>query len=213
MSMDIEEHAIVIERTARFAQLGKLSDDTETLWLVVHGYAQLARDFISVFKPLANSRTVIVAPEGLSRFYAKGFYGNVAACWMTREDRANEIKDYVNYIDKLQKQLTGQYPGIKINLLGFSQGVATISRYVAIAKPRFNQLWLCAGELPADIDWDAFKQIMGDKEINFMVGDNDPFVTEKGIKQIEDKLSVHDLAYQTYQFKGVHEVSVDLLAG
>ena len=36
-----------------------------------------------------------MAPEGLSRFYLEGFSGKVGATWMTREDRLNDIDNYL----------------------------------------------------------------------------------------------------------------------
>ena len=81
----MEEHNIKIEKTARYYSLGDFNEKTEAVWIVCHGYAQLASDFIKDFEPLANETTVIIAPEALSRFYTKGFFGKVGATWMTKE--------------------------------------------------------------------------------------------------------------------------------
>jgi hypothetical protein len=61
--------------------------------LVTHGYGQLAKTFIRRFEPIMDAQTLVVAPEGLSRFYWGGFDGPVVASWMTREDRLDEIAD------------------------------------------------------------------------------------------------------------------------
>ena len=100
--------------------------------MVLHGYRQLARRFLRRFEPVAGDHRRIVAPEGLSRFYAdpgRGRHGPasaVGASWMTREDRENEIRDYVAYLDQLWQHLRTDSPGrTRLVVLGFSQGVAT----------------------------------------------------------------------------------------
>jgi hypothetical protein len=102
------EGHIRVPRTARYHILGDPAACAE-LWIVLHGYQQLAERFIRRFEPLpglGRSRAV-VAPEALSRFYvdqAPGAHGpesRVGASWMTRADRQHEIDDYVEYLDRL----------------------------------------------------------------------------------------------------------------
>jgi hypothetical protein len=69
--MPAQEHHISIARTARYYQLGTISTDTRRIWFVCHGYGQLAAYFIRHFAHLtaADPYLVVIAPEGLSRFY------------------------------------------------------------------------------------------------------------------------------------------------
>lgn len=99
--MAITEHHIQTTRTARYYSLGSFDDDITELWFVLHGYSQRAEDFIANFIPIIREGMLIVAPEALSRFYSRGFAGEVAASWMTREDRMHEIADYILYLDTL----------------------------------------------------------------------------------------------------------------
>src|SRR5579872_3814026 len=121
--MAIEEHHIETTRTARYYSLGSF-EDVKELWFVLHGYAQRAEDFIKNYLPIAHEGVLIIAPEALSRFYSRGFAGEVAASWMTREDRQHEIEDYVRYLDNLYTEVTMKLklPPQKIIALGFSQG-------------------------------------------------------------------------------------------
>jgi hypothetical protein len=63
------------------------------VWIVCHGYGQLAADFLAAFQVIAAADRLLVAPEALNRFYpgvTTGPHGPdspVAATWMTREDR------------------------------------------------------------------------------------------------------------------------------
>jgi len=76
------EHHFTVARTARYEQLGEPSAATRQLWLVAHGYGQLAEYFIRHFKAVYAADpagTVVVAPEALSRFYLAGNGGRVGA--------------------------------------------------------------------------------------------------------------------------------------
>lgn len=74
-----------------------------------------------------------MAPEALNRFYLEGFAGRVGATWMTKEERLQEIDDYVNYLNQLYKTILANTDTseITVNILGFSQGVATVCRWIA----------------------------------------------------------------------------------
>ena len=102
---NIQELHISIPRTARYFTIGEITPNTKNIWFVLHGYGQLAKKFIEPFEELSNDETVIIAPEALSRFYLNGGNGNIGANWMTKEDRDNEINDYVNYLDELYSSL------------------------------------------------------------------------------------------------------------
>src|SRR5437867_13104092 len=117
----MQEHFLSTSRTARYFTLGHLRDATE-LWLVCHGYGQLASRFLERFRPLEAERRCIVAPEGLSRFYLTDSPAErrVGASWMTREDRLHEIDDYVHYLDALHTKVVAQ--GATLTALVLSPG-------------------------------------------------------------------------------------------
>ena len=94
------------------------------MWVVCHGYRQLARRFIREFQGIAGAERRIVAPEGLSRFYLDeeggphGPEARVGATWMTREDRIAEIDDYVAYLDALAERESEQTDvGVRVALV------------------------------------------------------------------------------------------------
>ena len=57
------EHSIEVPRTARYYVLGEATGGD--LWIVLHGFGQLAGDFIEYFVELNDGSRVIVAPEAL----------------------------------------------------------------------------------------------------------------------------------------------------
>src|SRR2546422_4543520 len=96
----MQEHQFSTSRSARYFTLGSPQHAAD-VWLVCHGYGQLASRFLERFRPIEAERRCIVAPEGLSRFYLTEHPAErrVGASWMTREDRLHEIDDYVRYLD------------------------------------------------------------------------------------------------------------------
>ena len=208
----LKQHHITIKKTARYYTLGDLNGATESLWIVCHGYAQLASDFIMEFESLANGKTAIVAPEALSRFYTKGFFGKVGATWMTKEDRLAEIADYVNYLQQLIEEIkTLLSNNIRIHILGFSQGCATVCRWVTIKKPDFDGLWICSGSIPDDLDWQVFKQLSNKRSIRITYGLQDPFLVEGDIEKVEIKLKDKGIRFRLDSFDGAHEINVGIL--
>ena len=205
----IKENHIQTQKTARYYTLGELTDKTKSIWFVLHGYGQLAGDFINEFEELANEETYIVAPEALSRFYIDGGTGNVGASWMTKEDRENEIKDYVNYLDELYLKIVSESPltPLSFNAFGFSQGVSTLSRWAAMGKSKFDKLIFWAGDIAKDIDASKFK----DTEIHLVIGNKDRYFPGV-INDIHDKmLDENGIKYETRIFDGGHEVKMEVL--
>ncbi|MEL7532619.1 MAG: hypothetical protein AAFN10_14975 [Bacteroidota bacterium] len=138
-------------RTARVAILGELSEEVEECWIVMHGYRQLAARFLRRFEPFAADKRIIVAPEGLSRFYLQDQRPHVGASWMTREDRLHEIEDQLQYLQNLYHHLKEQLsPNVKWHLFGFSQGVATVWRWLLKGSIKPASLTICCGLLPEE---------------------------------------------------------------
>src|SRR6187397_2460650 len=108
---------IKVTRTARYYISGESTLPPEILVYVLHGYGMQAKKFIHEFESLVKPGVWVVAPEGLSRFYRKGFGGDVVASWMTSDDRLLEIEDYVDFLDTLHTSLASNKPK-KTILLG-----------------------------------------------------------------------------------------------
>src|SRR5665213_3940257 len=113
----MKKHKITIEKTARYFTLGEISSDVKTVLFVCHGYSQLADEFLSQFQKISTEKILIVAPEGLHRFYTRG-HEKVVASWMTKEDRADDIRDYVLFLDQVYLEVMTTIFNPKIILLG-----------------------------------------------------------------------------------------------
>ena len=98
IATSVAHHKLLVSRTAHYSTFGTLTKKTESIWLIAHGYGQLARNMVRRFDHLDPQKHFVIAIEGLNRFY---WHENnkPAACWMTSEDRYDEIEDYVGYLD------------------------------------------------------------------------------------------------------------------
>ena len=125
-----KQHHLNIQFKARYFTSGELNDNTRYIWLVFHGYGQLAKYFIRNFYDL-NDDHFVVAPEGLSRYYLADTSGRVGASWMTKEDRLTDIQNQISYISEIYKSVELEIEnGTELIVLGFSQGTATALRWI-----------------------------------------------------------------------------------
>jgi len=200
-------------KTARYAQLGELSSETKTLWIVLHGYGQLAPYFIRKFSCLQNNHTVIVAPEALHHFYLNDSYDRVGASWMTKEDRLLDIDDYINYLNQLTAHLLNNNllnQSINLNVLGFSQGGATVCRWANATNLKINKLVLYSSVFPEDVEIECQKIKLINNVIAAM-GDNDEYVTPTDFEKNLDKMRIELPYLKSVLFKGKHEILSEVL--
>lgn len=202
--MSISKKTIPIQKTARYFQLGEITNETTNIIIACHGYAQLANYFLKWFEPFQLKKTVIIAPEGLSRFYWDGFSGNVVASWMTKVDREDDIADYVNYLDSLVSSLALDKK-VKITALGFSQGGATVARWVEKSKYTFKNLILWAAVFPEDIEIGSIKSKIA-SPIQILFGNEDRFYSVNQIESLKEKLHSLESTVQFTIFDGNHKV-------
>lgn len=209
------EHHIRVTRRARYYTLGE-SSNAHDIWLVCHGYAQLAERFINNFDCISMSGRVVVAPEALQRFYldapptpAKD--RRVGATWMTRVDRENDIADYVDYLDTLVSEYAARAPHARVRVLGFSQGTSTVLRWAVRATRAPDDLILWAGEVPADVNWNMGAGKLGNTRIYAVRGRADRMTSEAGWQRNLATLSAVGLEYQMHSFDGGHHLDEAVL--
>ena len=212
MRMTFKEFHVPVTRTANVYQLGEFNAATETLWIVCHGYGQRADFFLRHFQVLDTGKNVIIAPEGLSKFYREGFSGHVGASWMTKYNRENEIKDYIGYLNHLLETLKPQFPeNLKINLLGFSQGGATVCRWLPAANVQFDRLILWAAAFPEDMDFEFSKSALEKTNIVMVSGTEDDLIPEGMPEKQFDLLRSYGLTPQLVSFEGGHKLDAETL--
>lgn len=209
----MQKHQITIQKTAHYVTIGELNEQTENVWFVVHGYGQLAEHFIKKFKVLDDGKTVIIAPEALSKFYLKEFSGRVGATWMTKHERDSEIADYINYLNQLYKSVLHEIDAntLKINILGFSQGTATVARWCMNERIKYHRLILWAGYFGNGIQDIIDPLKVADKEVILCYGEEDEFLVTVDIKQYENDIRKAIPHVQVSTFGGGHTIDEELL--
>ena len=215
----MRENHIRVARTARYYTLGSAGPNLREIWLVCHGYRQLARRFLPRFASLDDGTRLIVAPEGLSRFYlhdSEGSHGKevpIGATWMTREDRENEITDYVEFLDAVLGEVSEGAGGeiARLTVFGFSQGVHTASRWVAAAETAVERLILWGAYLPDDFDLDRGPERLESTELILVRGLLDPYVSEGAHASQEARLAELGIPFKTLTHTGGHELDPTLL--
>ena len=209
----METKHLSFEYQAKYCILGIPGPHIEKIWFVLHGYGQLARYFIRKFNCLDDGRHLIVAPEGLSRFYLEGFEGKVGATWMTKEERESDITNYLAYLNTLgdailkHKELKNPH----ITLLGFSQGAATASRWVAATDIKFDRFILWAGAFPEDLNLKGANKSLSKSDNFLVVGSQDQFLTDKRISDQENFWKKLNITPQIITFDGGHEIDQEVL--
>jgi predicted esterase len=221
------EHHLSVERTARYWTLGD-SEEVREVWVVLHGYKQLARRFLRRFEGIVAPGRFIIAPEALSRFYISsggGRHGSgsvVGATWMTREEREHEIEDYVAYLDRLVDTvvptLGGEGKGDRsdeaprIVVLGFSQGVATATRWVVQGRVRPARLILWGDFTPPDLDLEPARAALAGVDVTAVRGNQDSALSPRLAEEEAVRLHEAGIHVRSVRYEGGHDIDADTLS-
>jgi predicted esterase len=214
------EHHIVVQRTARYVTIGETSAATTELWIVCHGYGQLARPFVASFEAIASPSRLIVAPEALSRFYLErsatgvNTQAAIGATWMTREDREHEIVDQIAYLDALHDHVrpAGNPHRVRLRVLGFSQGVATVGRWIARGRAHVDELIVWAGAFPPDVDLTVLRDRLAGAPVVFVVGERDELAPWAAADAQLQRFTDAGIQARLVVFEGGHRLDYGTLA-
>lgn len=205
---------IEVPRTARYFQLGNISSNTKNVWIVFHGYGQLAEYFVKHFEEINQDENVVIAVEGLSRFYVEGLTGRVGASWMTKDDRELEIKDQSNYINAVLNDAGVDTKSDSYNLivLGFSQGTSTAIRWFSSNAIRPSRLILWAGSFPHDINPLEYDRIFNGLPVDYVYGKEDQFLQNVNMDEKMKALNATGMNVSVWTFDGKHVMDKPTLA-
>lgn len=209
----IIEKLIQTTKTARYCTIGNSEQSIKKIWFVFHGYGQLAKEFIKNFEVIVDDQTLIVAPEALNKFYVRGFNGKIGATWMTKEDRENEIENYVEMIDIIYKEIVKDIDisSIKINVLGFSQGTHTAVRWLDRTNIKVDNLLLWSGTFPHDCNYRENIEYWSNVKTKIILGTNDRFISEDHRKNELEYLDDREFNYDLITYENGHEINLSKL--
>lgn len=211
-SQALHEHHLTVPRTARYHTLGEPGPAARELWIACHGYGQLAAEFVARLSAAASPERLVAAPEGLSRFYLERARGNshatspVGASWMTPEDRRAEIADQVTYLDTVIETLKARAPNIgRVTALGFSQGVATICRWLVHTPNRVDRLICWGAPVPEDVQSGDLTALRG-VPVWIVTGSRDEMFTRERAADALVSMRTLGLAVSEMTFEGGHRL-------
>ena len=214
---------ITVPRTARYYQIGTPNSLVRNVWIVCHGFSQLAADFAVPFQSLADDSRLIVVPEGLSRFYLDTRPGHsagskVGALWLTREDREAEIGDIVTYLDALYERVLQELAShgvrrdqIRVHALGFSQGGPAVARWAARGSAVVDRLVPWAHAIPQDVNLTALGERRPGLSIEVVYGTRDRFIGEDAIDDERAVLEESGVPFRMRSFNGGHTLNLVML--
>lgn len=205
-----QQHHLKVAIKASYYTLNELTDKTERIWLVFHGYGQLAEFFIKKFEGLDPEKNYIIAPQGLSKYYLNGVFGRVGASWMTKEDRLTEIDNQYAYLDALIDTI--DLRNRQLIYFGFSQGTATMGRYAAHAKLPFNQMIIWAGTFPPDTTKEDWSYLTGKEGIHYFTSRDDIYFKEEFIDQQNEVVNkAFGRTPELHWYEGGHKVIPEIV--
>lgn len=200
-----------VRKTARYCTYGQPGPDIRHIWMVCHGYGQLARDFLQDCLLLWEEGVLLVAPEGLARFYQRGGRGSIGASWMTSEDRLFEIDDYLDLLNTIYEAVSKVCESQpRVSVLGFSQGGATAARWGLRGNVEPEQIVLWGTTLPANELRQHAEAVLRTRLV-IVDGVEDRIVRrgefDEGISALEEM----GAGYRVVEHPGGHELNGDIL--
>ena len=184
--------------------------------MACHGYGQLAADFAAPLETLESQDRLILVPEALNRFYLDpvnrpAAARRVGATWMTREDRQTDIDDGVAYLDTVHAEVVREGAPRTV-ALGFSQGAATVCRWVVHGRTRVSHLVLWGAGFPHDLDWSIARRRLREVPMLLVAGVDDPHMNGLAIERQCALADEYGLSLEVRRFDGAHHLSRPVLA-
>ncbi|AIM61491.1 esterase [Cellulophaga lytica] len=210
--MQPTEKEVTYTTTNSYATLNSLTKDTKNIWLVCHGIGYLSRYFLRYFNELNSKENYIIAPQAPSKYYLNNKYTHIGASWLTRENTVTETKNVIAYLNKVY--LAENIPEhCNFIVLGYSQGVSVVTRWLAQEKIECSHIVLYAGTVPNELSKTDFTYLNNNKtKTTYIVGDEDAFFDEdrKKAEKIRIK-NIIDPNTNFITFKGAHEVKKEII--
>ena len=201
-----KEKSVSYEISNTYSTLNDFTSKTKNVWIVFHGIGYLSRYFLRHFRNLNPEENYIIAPQAQSKYYLTNEYKHVGASWLTREKTEAETENVLNYLDEVYKAENLQNVPNLI-LLGYSQGISVVTRWIARRKIKPARLIIHSGKIPAELKPEDFRFLENTK-VSLIYGTRDPYL-DKDIAQSEEKNAkeLFEKRLEILPFDGVHEVN------
>ena len=208
--MATEEKKVSYQTTNTYSTKNKLTSATKNVWFCCHGLGFLSRYFIQYFNGLDAEENYIIAPQAPSKYYQKSDFKHVGASWLTREETQQETENVLNYLDSVLA--TEEIPNDKrLILLGYSQGVSVVTRWMASRKLACDTLVIHSGGIPKELQPQDFEFLQHTK-VELWYGTQDEYLTEKRIaEETKRAKEMFGDRLEIIPFEGKHVDNRDLI--
>ncbi|MBW2961396.1 alpha/beta hydrolase [Mesonia aestuariivivens] len=208
--MATQEKKVSYQTTNSYSTINKLNSTTKNVWFCCHGLGFLSRYFIRYFNGLNAEENYVIAPQAPSKYYQKSDFKHVGASWLTKEETQQETENVLNYLDSVLE--AEKIPNDKrLILIGFSQGVSVIMRWMASRKLSCDTLVIHSGSISKELTPKDF-EFLKDTNVELWYGTEDEYLTEDRITQ-ETKRAKDMFGDQLriVPFEGKHVVNTELI--
>ena len=208
------ENLITVETTARYYCVGNISSEIRAVWFVFHGYGMKAKQFVENFSCISDSQTLIVAPEGVHRYYGRGTQGEIRANWMTSDLREFDIENNNNYLNSVMEELIskGITESVQIGVLGFSQGGPTALRWVGQLERNIGIVVAWGTDFPKEVYTDGKTRLkINQSNTKLVIGNEDEYISSDKVDEIILELHDNGIDFDFHTFEGKHELHSDTI--
>lgn len=209
--MKSDAHFLTTEKTGIVITCG--NGNAKNILLVLHGYGQLAETFQNEFSKINLEEYFLVFPTALNHFYLKAGKGDVGASWMTKYFRENDIHNNNVYLSKVYQTfiLPKLNPDKKFNVLGFSQGAATLVRWLAMNNIQPHQIILWGAVFPPDMESEEYLNKLKKLHWLYFIGTDDEFISNEEKQKQMSFFKQNQFNLQWIEYNGKHQLNFNIL--
>tara|TARA_R110002050_G_scaffold300793_1_gene472794 strand:+ start:1275 stop:1946 length:672 start_codon:yes stop_codon:yes gene_type:complete len=208
------DNLIEVPTTRRYSTLGCRSKNIKAVWFVFHGYGMRSDTFIQEFDCINDEQTLVVAPEGMHRYYGKGTNGAVRANWMTSDLREYDIVNNIEFLNCVIQDLydKGISNDVQFGVLGFSQGAPTAFRWVSQLKVEIGCLVAWGSDIPKDVYLDNIKRLkINQSKIKLVIGSSDEYISSEKVDDYIMEMHEQGVEFDFHTFEGGHNLHAETI--
>ncbi len=210
--MPIRTGKMPIEHTVYYATSAPEADTPAPVLLVLHGFGQVAAEFIKIFEPLVQRGVLVAAPQAPHQFYKSLADRTVGFSWLTRYERDQSIRDFAAYMEKFYALLQREYriDAQRVFVLGFSQGVSMAYRMWAHSAMPLSGMIACGGDLPPDVG--ERLSALPSLRVLLVHGRRDQIVPLQKAHEAQTQLSAAGFPVELFEFEGEHLIPPEAMS-
>lgn len=209
--MPVKENTISYQTTNTYSTLNSITTRTKNIWVACHGLGYLSRYFIRLFTVLNADENYVICPQAPAKYYQGNDFKYVGASWLTKENTLQETENVLNYLDALYEHEKSNFIGKRLILMGYSQGVSVIMRWMSKRNIKCDDLVIHSGSIPKELNATDFTQFEN-TNVHLVYGNQDEYIYDSKLKlQLDKAKQLFPINLKIIEFEGKHEVNTDFI--